>query len=526
MARSNKGEKVSLNERDFLVASLAEGRRLDGRGLYDYRTLKISFPYQPGYCEVQLGHTRVYVVVRCEVVEPFPDRPTEGFFLFNTEFSPMASQSFEVGGRVSEEAVEVGRLIERSLRDSRAIDTEALCIRAGEKVWAVQIDVHVLDDGGNLIDAASIATVAALLHFRRPDITITGDAITVHSVADREPVPLSIHHLPICVTFAVFGDGDQVVVDPWWKEEQGLAGRVTLIHNQHRELCGIHKAGGPGLPLNTLVKCSKIAAVKVQDIVQAIQTAIAAQPPTPTAIPRPFHIVAPNAGEIVPPPTTAATTTPAAPAPITTATTAPTTTATTTSRGKPFTVAAASSSSTTPTTPAPAFQFQKSEMPTLAWDDEDDGATHRVKEEEEEEPASAVDSFLADARKGAARRVVAMDEETKEGNGENKTTKPKQLQKEVITVADSDEEEDSDGEEEEETMVVHSSFAKQEEEKKRKDAEEAKRKEEAERKERERKEEEEKSRVATAKPLPANDLSVAIKKKKKASTTTKKTTKK
>lgn len=42
---------------------------------------------------------RVYVVVRCEVVEPYPDRPTEGFFVFNTEFSPMASASFEVGAR-------------------------------------------------------------------------------------------------------------------------------------------------------------------------------------------------------------------------------------------------------------------------------------------------------------------------------------------------------------------------------------------------------------------------------------------
>lgn len=81
--------------------------------------------------------------------------------------------------RVSEEAVEVGRLIERSLKESRAIDTEALCIRAGEQVWAVNIDMHVLDHGGNLIDALSIATVAALLHFRRPDVTITGESIVV-----------------------------------------------------------------------------------------------------------------------------------------------------------------------------------------------------------------------------------------------------------------------------------------------------------------------------------------------------------
>lgn len=36
--------------------------------------------------------------------------------------------------RPSEAAVEVGRVIERGLRESRAIDSEALCILAGEKV--------------------------------------------------------------------------------------------------------------------------------------------------------------------------------------------------------------------------------------------------------------------------------------------------------------------------------------------------------------------------------------------------------
>lgn len=523
MARSSKGskgEKLSLNEREFLLASLAEGRRLDGRGLYDYRTLKISFPYQPGYCEVQLGQTRVYVVVRCEVVEPYADRPTEGFFIFNTEFSPMASASFEVGARVSEEAVEVGRLIERSLRDSRAIDTEALCIRAGEKVWAVQIDVHVLDDGGNLIDAASIATVSALLHFRRPDVSITGDAITVHSVADREPVPLSIHHLPLCVTFAVFGDGDQVVVDPWFKEEQSLNGRVTLIHNQHRELCGVHKSGGPGLPLNTLVKCSKIAAVKVQDVIQAIQSAITAQPPTPSAVPRPFHLVAPSATEVVPPP--ASVTTPAKTA-VTNAPSAPAVV-------KP---AVAASSSTT-TTAAPAFEFKQTEIPIMSWDDEDDGAAAAAKKKtttikEVEATPSVVDSFLADVKKQASsRRVDAMDEE-------EKSTKAKK------TVVESDDEESEDEEEEEETTVVlHSAFAKGQKEdevealKKRQReleaemAKEQKRKEEIERKEKEEEEDMKKKKAAAAaavKPLlPANDLSVAIKKKKTA--TPKKTTKK
>lgn len=41
---------------------------------------------------------RVICIVTAEVVKPWPDRPTEGFFAFHTEFSPMADPSFE-GGR-------------------------------------------------------------------------------------------------------------------------------------------------------------------------------------------------------------------------------------------------------------------------------------------------------------------------------------------------------------------------------------------------------------------------------------------
>lgn len=37
--------------------------------------------------------------------------------------------------RPSEGAIELGRVVERGLRESRAIDTEALCIVAGEMVF-------------------------------------------------------------------------------------------------------------------------------------------------------------------------------------------------------------------------------------------------------------------------------------------------------------------------------------------------------------------------------------------------------
>ena len=81
-------------------------------------------------------------------------------------------------------ATEMGRTLERCFKESRAVDTESLCIIAGEKVgsilileqgvrilfsmqvWSVRIDLHVLDHCGNIIDCAAIAAITALKYFR------------------------------------------------------------------------------------------------------------------------------------------------------------------------------------------------------------------------------------------------------------------------------------------------------------------------------------------------------------------------
>ena len=43
---------------------------------------------------------RVLGCVSCEVIQPQPNRPTEGQLFFNVELSPMASPAFEVGRSV------------------------------------------------------------------------------------------------------------------------------------------------------------------------------------------------------------------------------------------------------------------------------------------------------------------------------------------------------------------------------------------------------------------------------------------
>ncbi len=86
---------------------------------------------------------RVFVCVSCHVIQPRPQRPTEGQLHFNVELSPMASPSFEVG-RPSSVATEITRTLERCVKESRALDTESLCIIAGEKVGKTTVLVYIL----------------------------------------------------------------------------------------------------------------------------------------------------------------------------------------------------------------------------------------------------------------------------------------------------------------------------------------------------------------------------------------------
>lgn len=72
------------------------------------------------------------------------------------------------------------------------------------KVWALRIDINVLNNEGNILDCASVAALTALLHFRRPDVTSDGEMIKIHTYKERDPIPTVVHHYPICVTFAIF----------------------------------------------------------------------------------------------------------------------------------------------------------------------------------------------------------------------------------------------------------------------------------------------------------------------------------
>jgi exosome complex component RRP45 len=131
-----------------------------------------------------------------------------------------------------------------------------------------------------LIDCATIATVAALLHFRRPDVTVIGQEVTIHTLEERHPVPLTLHHIPICVSFAFFSQGNRLLVDPNRLEERLCDGDMTITVNTHRELCALFKAGGSPLPPHQLLHCMELASKQGADIIQQIRDTVQSAQPT------------------------------------------------------------------------------------------------------------------------------------------------------------------------------------------------------------------------------------------------------
>ncbi|KAL0714885.1 hypothetical protein Bca4012_021864 [Brassica carinata] len=270
--------RLTVNETKFVETALQSELRVDGRGLYDYRKLTIKFGKEYGSSEVQLGHTHVMGFVTAQLVQPYKDRPNEGSLSIFTEFSPMADPSFEPG-RPGESAVELGRIIDRGLRESRAVDTESLCVLAGKKVWSVRIDLHILDNGGNLVDAANIAALAALMTFRRPDCTVGGEngqEVIIHSLEEREPLPLIIHHLPIAFTFGFFNKGNIVVMDPSYIEEEVMCGRMTVTVNANGDICAIQKPGEEGVNQSVILHCLRLASSRAAATTKIIREEVEA----------------------------------------------------------------------------------------------------------------------------------------------------------------------------------------------------------------------------------------------------------
>jgi len=224
-------ELVSELMRDYIYRLVSSGRRSDGRSLDEPRKLTVETGFAKtaeGSARVKLGHTEVLVGIKMSTGEPYPDTPNSGVMSTSAELIPMASPTFEAGPP-SPDAIEIARVVDRGIRESKMMNMEKLCLVPHEKVWVLFIDIHVLDFDGNLFDAASYGAVAALA-------TTT---VPAKAQAVGEDFPLPVEHWPVSVTSAKIRD--IVVVDPNADEERIADARLTVTTDENGDIRAMQK---------------------------------------------------------------------------------------------------------------------------------------------------------------------------------------------------------------------------------------------------------------------------------------------
>jgi exosome complex component RRP42 len=228
-------KRVQMNE------LLAKGKRLDGRGLLDTRELRVFtnvIEKAEGSARVMLGNTEVIAGVKVNLGTPFPDTPDKGLLVVSAEVLPLASPYAEPGPP-DENTIELARVTDRGVRESGMIDVGKLVLQEGKWVYAVFVDVSILNVDGNLFDAVSAATVAALLTSKIPKYELKEDG---EPRKTEEKISLPIQTIPIAVTMAKIGE--YLVVDPTSEEEAVMDARITLVSDDRGNIC----AGQKGLP--------------------------------------------------------------------------------------------------------------------------------------------------------------------------------------------------------------------------------------------------------------------------------------
>ncbi len=239
-----------------------EAKRVDGRELTEFREFKVEqgvIEKAEGSARVWLGNSDVLVGVKVETGEPFSDTPNEGVMTVNAELVPLASPTFEPGPP-DESSIELARIVDRGIRESKAIDNQKLCIEAGKKVFVVFVDVYVLNHSGNLIDTSALAAMSALLNTKMPNYEVKDGEVTLKQGYTQLP----IKSRPITVTVAKIND--KLLVDPNLEEEQVMDARITFAVNEDGNICAIQKGLAGYFTPQQIIDASKLAQEKAAEL--------------------------------------------------------------------------------------------------------------------------------------------------------------------------------------------------------------------------------------------------------------------
>lgn len=255
--------KMFIIDTDVIRDMAIKDRRIDNRKFEEYRKTSIEpgiISSAEGSARVRLGDTEVVAGVKMGVAEPYPDTPDEGTMSVAVEFVPLASPEFE-SGPPREDSIEVSRVVDRAIRESKMIDFKKLCITPEEKVWMVFVDIDIINNDGNLIDACGIAATSALLNTKMPELDKDGNP---DYTKKKDKLPVS--GAALSTTFAKIGR--KIMADPNLLETEAMDGRITVgtLEASGKKLCSMQKGGTAIFTLEEIEQIIELAEKKGSEL--------------------------------------------------------------------------------------------------------------------------------------------------------------------------------------------------------------------------------------------------------------------
>ena len=219
--------EISNLQKKKIIEYLNKGNRFDGRKPDEYRKIEVKTGISnkaEGSCSVKFGETEVYCGVKLDTQEPYPDSQDQGTLMTTCELSPIASPDFETGPP-SIRAIELGRIIDRGVRESGFIDFKKLCIKEGERVWNVFLDIYAVNDAGNLLDVAGLAALIALGTAKMPVYNAKEGKVEYGNFS-KDGLPLNKDVMAFNMT--LYKIGDKIIIDPTREEEVVADARLSI----------------------------------------------------------------------------------------------------------------------------------------------------------------------------------------------------------------------------------------------------------------------------------------------------------
>lgn len=263
---------------------------------------------------LSLGNTRVETSLHCHIVEPHPQRPKAGFFSIDVDQlnhersgAVAGSRGGAAGGaghHVFPESLARLQQYLMNLFRGGVVDTvEGLCVIPGRHVWSYSVQCCVMQDDGNVGDAVAMSVLAVLLAHRRPEVQVVGDhELRWYGEWERDPVPLTLLHSPVSVTFAIATPPTSssplqqtgaaasptdpaalnctspftLLADPTMEEMFAAASSVTVAVNPEGQVVGLQKGGGATITATQLRLCMEVAQLISRQRMTVLEAAITA----------------------------------------------------------------------------------------------------------------------------------------------------------------------------------------------------------------------------------------------------------